>query len=57
MTQKRSILPAQYVCIYAMSRLPTSYLKDKREKEAKYWSLSQRVKGQPSCNSLVALYF
>ena len=40
-----------------MSRLPTSYLKDKQEKEAKYWLLSQKVKGKPSCNFLVALYF
>ena len=37
--------------------LLTSYSKDKRRKEAKYWSSSQKVKGQPSCNSLVALYF
>ena len=40
-----------------MIRLLTSYSKDKRRKEAKYWYLSQKVKGQPSCNSLVALYF
>ena len=40
-----------------MIRLLTSYSKDKREKEAKYWFLSQRVKGQPFCNFLIALYF
>ena len=40
-----------------MIMLLTSYSKDKRRKEAKYWYSSQKVKGQPSCNSLVALYF
>ena len=40
-----------------MIRLLTSYSKGKRRKEAKYWFLSQKVKGQPFCNSLVALYF
>ena len=40
-----------------MSRLLTSYSKDKRRKEAKYWSFSQNVKGQPSWYYLVALYF
>ena len=46
---------ASYVVF--LTTLVTSYSKDKREKEAKYWYLSQKVKGQPSCNSLVALYF
>ena len=52
-----AFLPVQYLWIFAMSRLLTSYSKDRQEKEAKYWSLSQKVKGQPSCNSLVVLYF
>ena len=52
-----AFLPVQYLWIFAMFRLLTSYLKDKQEKEAKYWSFSQKVKGQLSCNSLVALYF
>ena len=53
----RAFLPVQYLWIYAMIRLLTSYSKDKREKEAKYWYLSQKVKGQPFCNSFIALYF
>ena len=57
MTQNRSILPVQYLWFFAMIMLLTSYSKDTLEKEAKYWSLSQRVKGQPSCNPLVVLYF
>ena len=52
-----AFLPVQYLWIFAMIRLLTLYSKDKREKEAKYWSLCQKVKGQPSCNSLVAHYF
>ena len=43
--------------IFLMIIFFTSYSKDKREKEAKYWSLSQKIKGQPFCNSLIALYF
>ena len=57
MTQKWSILPVQYLGIFAMIRLLTSYSKDKRGKEAKYWYLSRKVKGQHSCNSLVTLSF
>ena len=58
MTQKLSIFfPVKYLEIFAMIRLFTSYSKDKRRKEARYWSLSQKVKGQHSCNSLVALSF
>ena len=52
-----AFLPVQYLGIFAMIRLLTSYSKDKRGKEAKYWSLSRKVKGQHSCNSLVALSF
>ena len=58
MTQNRSIFASAVIIMYLwMIMLLTSYSKDKREKEAKYWSLSQSVKVQPSCNSLVALYF
>ena len=46
-----------YLEIFAMIRLLTSYSKDKRRKDAKYWSLSRKVKGQHSWNSLVALSF
>ena len=55
--KKRAFLPVQYLGIFAMIRPLTSYTKDKRGKEAKYWSLSRKVKGQYSCNSLVALSF
>ena len=51
-----SFLPVQYLWSFAMIRLLTSYSKDKREKGVKYWSFSQKVKGQPFCSSLVALY-
>ena len=53
LTQKQTI----FASAVSLNRLFTSYSKDKREKEAKYWSLRQKVKGQPYCNSLVALYF
>ena len=52
-----AFLPVKYLEIFAIIRLFTSYSKDKRRKEAKYWSLSRKVKGQHSCNSLVALSF
>ena len=38
-------------------RLLTSYSKDKREKEATYWSFSLKVNGRSSCDCLLALYF
>ena len=57
LTQNGAFLLVQYLWIFAMIRVLTSYSKDKRVKDAKHWSFSQKVKGQPSCNSLVALYF
>ena len=39
-----------------MLRLLTSCSKDKRKREATFWYLSQKVKGQLSCDFLVALY-
>ena len=52
-----AILPVQYLQIFAIIRLLTSYSKDKRKQEAKYWTLSQKVKGQPSNDFLGALIF
>ena len=40
-----------------MCMLLASYSKDKRKKETTYGYLRQKVKSQPSCDSLVALYF
>ena len=52
-----AFLPVKCLEIFTMIRLLTSYSKDKRRKEAKYWSLSRKVKGQHSCNFLVTLSF
>ena len=57
MTQNRAFLPVHYFWNFAIFMLLTSYSKDKRIKEANYWFFSQKVKNEPSCNSLVALYF
>ena len=56
-TKIGAFLTVQYLWIFAMIVFLTSYSKDKREKEVKYWSVCQKVKGQPSCHFLVALYF
>ena len=52
-----AFLPVKYLEIFAMIRLLTSYSNDTRRNEANYWSLSRKIKGQHSCNSLVALSF
>ena len=52
-----AFLSVKYLEIFAMIRLLTSYSKDKRRKKANYLSMSRKVKGQHSCNSLVALSF
>ena len=59
--QEHHIILTKYEAVHptavSENKVFTSYSKDEREKEAKYWSLNEKVKGQPSCNSLVALYF
>ena len=56
MTQNRSIFACAVSPDFTIIRFFTSYSKDKRERETKYGSLSQKGEGQPCCNSLVALY-
>ena len=55
--KNEAFLPVKYLPIFVMIRLLTPYSKDKRRKEALYWSLSRKVKGQHSCNYPVAFSF